>query len=77
MLIGRMLAGYGELELNLGMCLMAALNDDMDVSLKAMFSNRGEDAAHRHCGWIVEEILSHPKARHAVCMAAVVQCDIA
>lgn len=42
MLIGRILAGYGELEFELCMCLGAALGD-ADGALRVMFRSRGEE----------------------------------
>ena len=40
--IGRLLTGYGELELNL-CTLMIATTGDLDASVRAMFSRRGEE----------------------------------
>ena len=41
-IIGRLLAGYGELEFELCRCV-AAINDNMDAAIKAMFRVRGEE----------------------------------
>jgi len=41
-IIGHMLAGYGELELEMAACVGAAIKN-IDESLRAMFSVRGED----------------------------------
>ena len=41
-LIGRLLAGYGELELEMAACAMAANNEDLDMVIKKLFSTRGE-----------------------------------
>ena len=50
-IIGRLLAGYGELELDLCNCLAVALKGDAAQSLQILFSKRGEekriDAAHK------------------------------
>jgi hypothetical protein len=40
-IIGRLLAGYGELELELCDCVIA-INDDTDSAIRAMFKDRGE-----------------------------------
>ena len=40
--IGRMLAGYGELELEMTLCVAAAIKD-LDGALRKMFCTRGED----------------------------------
>src|SRR3546814_10168398 len=40
-IIGRLLAGYGEIELSLCMCVVQA-RDDHDMVFKAMFRPRGE-----------------------------------
>jgi len=40
-IVGRLLAGYGELELGLCFCV-AAVRDDFDMVFKAMFRPRGE-----------------------------------
>jgi hypothetical protein len=40
-LIGRLLAGYGELELEMCDCL-AAVTDDLDAAIKKLFGMRGE-----------------------------------
>jgi len=42
-IVGRMLAGYGELEFDLSRCVAAALDDD-DGAIKALFRLRGEQA---------------------------------
>jgi hypothetical protein len=40
--IGKILAGYGELELEMCSCL-AAVNSDIDLSIKLLFQVRGEE----------------------------------
>lgn len=40
-LIGRMLAGYADLEIDLMHCAKAVRGDDLDLALKAMFRGRG------------------------------------
>ena len=54
-LIGRMLAGYADLEIDMMSCVKVAIGDDLDTSLKALFRCRGEtqridvaDALARH-----------------------------
>jgi hypothetical protein len=41
-LIGRLLAGYGELELEMAACAMAANNENVDMVIKKLFLARGE-----------------------------------
>ena len=41
-IIGSLLAGYGELELEMALCLIAATGN-YDASLKALYSVRGEE----------------------------------
>jgi hypothetical protein len=41
-LIGRLLAGYGELELEMAACAMAANDEDVDMVIKKLFLTRGE-----------------------------------
>jgi hypothetical protein len=41
-LIGRILAGYGELELEMAQCAMAANGNDVDKVVKRLFKDRGE-----------------------------------
>jgi hypothetical protein len=41
-IIGRLLAGYNELEYAVGMCLSVVL-DDMNIAVKVMFRTRGEE----------------------------------
>ena len=40
-IIGRLLAGYGELEFELCRCV-AAVTIDLDAAIRAMFKDRGE-----------------------------------
>jgi hypothetical protein len=40
-ILGRIMAGYGELEFSLAHCISQAI-DDLDMTLKAMFRARGE-----------------------------------
>jgi hypothetical protein len=42
-IIGRLLAGYGELEFALGLCVTAVIGD-IDVMVKVLFRSRGEEA---------------------------------
>jgi hypothetical protein len=42
-IIGRLLAGYGELELEMCGCLAATINEDLDGAIKALFRVRGEE----------------------------------
>src|SRR4051794_31432912 len=41
-IIGRLLAGYGELEVDLALCVAATLDDDVDTAFRIMFRLRGE-----------------------------------
>lgn len=43
-IIGRLLAGYSELEFSLLVCLVAALNSDTPTAFKIMFRLRGESS---------------------------------
>jgi hypothetical protein len=45
--VGRLLAGYADLEISLLHCVQMARSDDLDGVLKAMFGRR-RGAAHRH-----------------------------
>jgi hypothetical protein len=43
-IIGRILAGYGELEFEMGRCLGVAVHGDAEAGVRQLFSNRGEAA---------------------------------
>jgi hypothetical protein len=54
-IIGRLLAGYGELEFELCLCLGAALGDE-DTAIRVMFRARGEEARIQ-----IADALARPK----------------
>ncbi|HLK26887.1 MAG TPA: hypothetical protein VKT30_19710 [Caulobacteraceae bacterium] len=51
-LVGRLLAAYGELELELAGCLIA-VSGDMDRVVRSMFAHRGEERRIRDAGAMV------------------------
>jgi len=43
-IIGRLLAGYGELEFEFAACLASALNEDRQTALRVIFRTKGEES---------------------------------
>lgn len=44
MIVGKLVAGYGDLEFSLAECLSATMGDDLSMACRIMFRVRGEEA---------------------------------